>query len=518
MDKKYYTLLMSVEDFANLNSEDALEHIGNLIDYSWDLQKTEGLKHAIKLVDKLHQRQLTTRQFDVLNYYLANAWANLRILLRGGKEKLWDWEQEELEKEIIHLRLALQGDDLQGLTREERCPIITNLGNTLNHIGRFIEAIECWDEVIKIDHSFAMAMGNRGIGLIHYASVLYDNGHQLILLKSAQKDLKNALSGELHEEARQGFNRHLEWLNSLALGKDVESYKYFLGSSKGEIQYRKWCLHNRLFLNPLNDLGPYPIGARDIFSTPPIVTGISQGPYYQGYFNQMKQEFVSARFLYYEGINDKQAHFSDKEVLLINTLDYPAYSLAIEKVKAAFKVAYSIFDKIAYFFNHYLGLSINEKKVSFRTLWYEMQSRQKGLRHDFRQRQNWPLRGLFWLSKDLYEDKQGFKQSIEPSAQELCKIRNHLEHKYLKLHNEFWVTSTVDNHEAVSLSIDKLAFSMDRYEFEEKTLRLLKMIRSALIYLSLAIHCEENQRAKERNADDIIPVMPLDIIEDGWKT
>lgn len=43
------------------------------------------------------------------------------------------------------------------------------------------------------------------------------------------------------------------------------------------------------------------------------------------------------------------------------------------------------------------------------------------------------------------------------------------------------------------------------------------MARSALIYLSLAIHCEEQQRSKERYPNDIIPKIPLDIWEDEWK-
>src|SRR5262249_34479893 len=41
------------------------------------------------------------------------------------------------------------------------------------------------------------------------------------------------------------------------------------------------------------------------------------------------------------------------------------------------------------------------------------------------------------LSKDLYQAEPGFQSAIEPDAQELNEIRNHLEHKYLKVH-EMW--------------------------------------------------------------------------------
>ncbi|HHT9132747.1 MAG TPA: LA2681 family HEPN domain-containing protein [Candidatus Tripitaka californicus] len=268
----------------------------------------------------------------------------------------------------------------------------------------------------------------------------------------------------------------------------------------------------------MNDLGPYPIAARDVFHTPSIVVGIKEGPYYHGYFNQMKQEFVSARYLYHEGISVRRPHFSDRDVRLFNTLDYPSYSLAVEKVKTAFRVSYSLFDKIAYFLNHYLHLSIPEKEITFRKFWYASQHKKKGLRPEFQRYENWPLRGLFWLSKDLYENEPDFKKSIEPDAQALSETRNHLEHKYLKLHENDWSGPPSNNEEVFLALRDTLAFSIYRGEFQAKTLRLLKMIRAALIYLSLAIHCEEQQRAKRREIkNNIVPGMPLDILEDGWK-
>lgn len=63
----------------------------------------------------------------------------------------------------------------------------------------------------------------------------------------------------------------------------MDSFSF--GDSEQEIQYRRWCLRNRLFINPLNDIGLHPISAHDILTTPAIVVKIGEGPYYQGYFN-----------------------------------------------------------------------------------------------------------------------------------------------------------------------------------------------------------------------------------------
>ena len=98
--------------------------------------------------------------------------------------------------------------------------------------------------------------------------------------------------------------------------------------------------------------------------TPSIVVKPGEGMHFQGFYNQLKQEYASARYLYYEGTTPTTPHFSDKGVLLINTLDYPCYSLAVEKMKMAFRMAYSLLDKVAYFLNDHLALGVPERKVN----------------------------------------------------------------------------------------------------------------------------------------------------------
>ena len=87
-------------------------------------------------------------------------------------------------------------------------------------------------------------------------------------------------------------------------------------------------------------------------STPPPVIG---------FFNQMKQEYVSARFTLYEGLRDTKIHFSDRGVQLFDTLDFPMHSLATERVRAGFRIAYSLLDKVAFLIDHYWQLGLVDK-------------------------------------------------------------------------------------------------------------------------------------------------------------
>jgi hypothetical protein len=283
---------------------------------------------------------------------------------------------------------------------------------------------------------------------------------------------------------------------------DMDSHP--TGRSKKERRYRQWALRNCLFLNPLNDLGPHAIAAQDILSLPSFTTSTDEFPQLFGFFNQLKQEFVSGRWLLYDGLHSEDVHFSDRRVSLVNTLDYPTYSLAIEKVKAAYRIGYSILDKIAYFLNEYAALGVKPRDVYFKTIWYEKgNAQQRVVREQFALSKNLPLRGLYWLAKDLFDPElQGV---MEPDAQELYTIRNRLEHSYLKVHDMLISRSGTD---ALSrMFTDRLAHSVARDDFQAKTLQVYKLARSALIYLSLGMHREEQRRAAGKLGELVAPML-----------
>jgi len=534
-----YERLMSKSDLADLDADGALEHIGKLIDLSGDLRRKEGLERALWLSEELQQRGLSADRRALCHYFQGNAWASLRVL--AGEDQ-GVWEQPELEREIYHFRMALRDESASDLRPERVCQILTNLGNVMSAVGRPVEAIECWDRALQRLPAFAMARGNRGYGLLYYATSIHDEGHKALMLKFAHADLQEALSPELRRYLEGNTHEGLErvkteiegYLTAEYLVKDANVADFPLGDSEEEVAYRRWCLTERLFLNPLNDLGPHAIAARDVLVLPPLVTHFEKGPTgpaLLGMYNQMKQEFVSARYLYYEGITSNAVHFSDKGVRLYDTLDSPAYSLAVEKTKVAFRMAYSILDKIAFFLKHYLDLSIPEREATFRKVWYREGKRKNGLELVAAGTRNWPLRGLFWLSKDLHEDDPGFREALEPEAQELRDLRHALEHRYLKLSHDWWsgfktarselfelLSPETSRPEALDALDDNLALLENRLDFDAKALHMFKTVRAAMIYLCLAVHWEEQRRAQNRDQDRPVPWMEAFFIEDEWKS
>ena len=490
-----YSRLIAVENLSGIQNDRAISHIGELANTSLDLRKEEGLVRAIRLSEELESKDLTPAQHSIFYYNFANCWSWLGALRRKGTARSFDFEQEELEKQILYYRTAYSSVGFSEQPREQKCKNLTNIGCLFSNIGRFVEAVEYFDKAIELDHYFGMAVGNRGYGLVYYAQAHYNLGHRDLLRKHAYIDLKKAESLPLEGNAKEVFERTALWIESQLgktyLEKTDDLNDYPLGDSDEEIRYRKWCLENRLFLNPLNDLGPFPRFAHDILSLPNIVVEPGEVPYFHTFFDQIKQEYVTARFLFYDGTHSKNTHFSDKDVLLYNSLDYPAYGINIEKVKIAFRMLYSEFDKIAFMLNFYFRLNIGERQVYFKRLWYKKEKHNTILRKEFSVMENWALRGLFWLSKDLHIE--GFQSTLEPNAQEIAEIRNYLEHKYLKV-----IDTNLPCKEVVEDPFmgypDRFAFRIYRGELEAKTLKLLKLVRASLIYLSFAIHIEERIR------------------------
>jgi LA2681-like HEPN len=510
------TMLASKPTIECLSNDDAFDLIGRLIDQASDDAALELIEHSLDLADKLEARGLQPQDMALLDYFRANAWACRYQQRLGDRTAIWDFEQPEVRQQIFLLRRAINSPGFIAMNATRRCQIFTNLANQLDTLGRFIEARAYWNAALTITPNFWMARANRGRALMHYAAALYDQRYAEVFSVHAHGDLIKAVehvSSHPHlgdsqlisffSKSAQQISQHYD---IEAIGKAHKPNDWDMGNEPIERAYRHWCLANVLFLNPLNDIEATSVAARDILTLPDFITKINEPPIVVGMFNELKQGFVSARWMLWEGIQSDDTHVSDRQVLLYNTLDYPAYGLSVEKVKIAFRMAYSTLDKIAYFLNHYLALGIPERQVSFRKIWREKSD--GPVRERFSKSENWPFRGLFWLSKDLFEEDM--RDSTEPEARALDELRNHLEHKYVKVHEMLLPSMSQSD-----LFHDTLAHSITRSDLERRTLRLMQLVRSALIYLSLGMHREEQERSKGK--DGLMAAMPLDPWCDEWK-
>jgi hypothetical protein len=508
--------LMLIE-VVSLPVSDGLHFLGWLIDLSFDqvnmALREKGTARALEWAGVIDKMDLTDTQRLELDYFQANAWAN-RDEKAKNKQTATAWSNEPLQHQILFLRRAVNNPAFDDAETVRKCQVLTNLANLLTTIGRFVEAHEYWNRALAIEPRFWMALGNRGCGRIKYANAIYSQHTRQELIWAAYRDLTHAIAlVDEYPHGSPGAPEFFKWhINELLarfgpdfLNHEMKFFDYSLGRSHREKDYRIWALRERLFLTPLNDLGTYNAAATDPLHLPAYVAPLNEPPILIGFFNQIKQEYVSARWLLFDGMNSDKPHFSDREVHLLNTLDYPVYSLAVEKMKLAFRAAYSIFDKIAYFLNAYLKLGIPEKQVNFRSVWSVHYNNTSTLRAEIECLENWGLRGLYWLSKDFFETT--FSDVTEPDARNINSDRNHLEHKYFKVHDDLF--DLVPD----PLFMDTLSRSIKRRDLEKKTLRLLKLARAALIYLACGMSARERYLREAKSQDVMIANKELPTME-----
>ena len=432
-----------------------------------------------------------------LLYFKANCFAALGAA-KYDEEYAWSWSQDCAIGELLALRSAIVEDSFDDLGVERKYQIRTNLGNLFNSLGRCSEAIENWNTALQYLPGGAMAKGNKGYCLSNYGSSLYDPGHAGIFFLESQRVLQEALStsafwdsGE-DERAKTHFSHILEWVTTTLMNSGVSSrydpHTPTLSGNQDQQDYHHWCLSNHLFLNPLNDVMTSSLAAADLLHLPNHTYKVDEPAHFPIYFNQLKQEYVSARYRLYSSQLIGQPNHADAEVLLMDNFDGAGFGHQQDDLKRAFLGAHSIFDKIAVFLNDYFCIGMNPKHIHFRNVWETIEKGGvKKLRPAFEENRNWLLRGLYYMSKDFFEGD--FQEIALPEAKEFSECRNHLEHSYLVL----------TDFDPEPVAINHIRY-MHEQTFAKKTRRLLKMSRAALIYLSLAMRREEQLREESENS------------------
>jgi len=407
-------------------------------------------------------------------------------------------------KQLGALRRSIASVDFEKLPNQHRIQVRTNLGNAMLDHFRFQEAIEHYDKALLINPNYGLTLANRARGLTGYARYVNDASHQQMMLSAARQNYLTTLGKsavfESIEQLQQlvpQFAYYAEGLKSVvddrASDQVLKKNEKRLGRSKSERAYRQYCLENALFLNPLNDAFVHPIAATDSLVLTSICKPLNEAdhqlPTEFSLYNRIKQEYVTARFLLYEGLTTSGLHFSDREVKLADTYDYTVHGLAYEKLRIAYRVAYGVLDRVAVLINHYWRLGHKPTSVGFPRVWYEKRN-SSNFHPVFLSTNNPVIEALISLSKDMHSEDQ--LSLSEPDARFLADLRNALEHRFVEVTDDFMglVSAYTDipksGHVRIPLSI-----------LQNRTLRMLKMARSACINVCLAINIEEQNKPRD---------------------
>lgn len=492
-------------------TDEQLQTLGANINAAFDNRDIDALEKAICDCDAYRNDATNQDEIAALDYFTGNAYSNIDLLKHHDKESIWQYERAEQIKAIKYYRKCVANDKISEQTKTNFIQVYTNLGNIFSESGRTIYAIELWQRALDIDPDFGMAGGNRCKGLVYYADILYDQSHRAIFYRYSYKlfprfiDCKS-ISPEDRKLFLDDFLCIEKSLDKNFLDAEDDFTECSLGETTDEKIYRKWVLASSLYLNPLNDILFYTAVAHDVLHLPNMIVKTGEFPVFHGFFNEIKQTFITARYLHFSHLKEENdvVHYSDTDRHLLDTRDYSLYGYKYELLKNAFKMCYSIFDKIAYFVNEYFDLGVDKDRVSFRNVWYRDGAINPKLEPLSKLKNN-PLRGLYFLSKDFLSKDDEYLEVADCDAQKIAEIRNHLEHKYCKIHSQE-VNKSDTPVVGLFAKFDSLSYSITEKELQDKTYRLLKTAREAIIYLSLAVH---NGEEKRREANQHLVTLSL---------
>ena len=146
---------------------------------------------------------------------------------------------------------------------------------------------------------------------------------------------------------------------------------------------------------------------------------------FESFLYQMKQEYVSARWLLYQGLTVKTPDFSDRDVFVSATEPLPSL-LGNRKGQSRLQDFHSL-RKIGFFVNAYMELGIPERTGS-ETLWAHGRKHTNSKR--IRLTGNWGFCAV--PARQGLLRGGGGDELAEPQARGLSDIRNHID-KYLRV-------------------------------------------------------------------------------------
>ena len=473
----------------------------------------EGLKSLLdEMIDFLGENN-TAKEDASFNYYFGTGLGTYAdYLVRTGRD-YFDEEVVSLRStSMYHFRRARNLYNPK-MHRDPRAKLrlLTNYANEIDTIGRVIEALRIYREILDVNEEFSIALGNYGRAISFLANMVNDTGHYRDLHCYAYQAIKKAINTpdpDMHEQAIKAFeeqiNEYEESPSARILAEPIRYDEHLLGDDCEERDYRRWCLEKHLFLNPMNEVREIETAfAHDPLTITSYTEFVGEKelaeksatnpPRWYAMLNQLKEEYVYARYQFYEGNKNGDVHFADKEVKLsLASYDYSNYSIRIEQIKSAYRGLYSMLDQISFFINDFWKLGLGEKQADA----YHVYNAKNY------PRDNIALGSLYWVLREFYETYKGAEQASE---KKISILRNALEHKYVKVHGCEWDGK---------LQIDDDNFyHISEEDLKKYTMRMLQLCRESLIYLVYAIGIDDSKKDKSEKVANL----SVSDFPDDWK-
>lgn len=483
--------LKSQSNYIEVNLASPLIEIGS------GLKDINLIKEGIDILEKWLAQANNKRSLVRINYNLANGYMSLYEQLKSINK--WDITTLPGNKDLQKAKKCLR--DARNLIlfaeKAQQPKILTNYGNCLDNLGRSLEALKIYDEALKIAPNFNMALGNKAIAIKQFAAIagvfrgaIYIEAYQILrkiindpqVINTCTISAKNSFEKEM-----KNIEGRIEDKTMLSVDLTHESYSNN-GLSDFEKFYLEFCSKNNLFLHlHILDSTCDAAVVDSVFINTLMLEGKNERFLeLSKTINQIKEDFMIARLLLVESLY-KRSEFRQlsKRTTLVNTKDNSVFHIYAGLLKTTFRLAYNILDKIAFFINDYVELRMNEKHIYFSNIW-ELNNK---IKEQLLNTKNQSLYALY----DVYLD-------FKPNGyfERLKQIRHCLVHRKLILFSDEKTSyDKPDDHSHIGWNT-----------MVNKTIELMYLVKSAIIYLINFVEIEERKKLKKYKDIQIKRVKP----------
>jgi tetratricopeptide (TPR) repeat protein len=492
MDEGKYPEALMVADTVS----EPLHRASILVDAGFALGKSGKVRQGTAIFEDLSNSEYGKKYArHSLLYNIANGHYAIYSLRKIRRKKTIPPNDDDLRTAKKLYRETLK--ELPSEKGSFSSQVWVNYGNCLSHLGRSIEAIECYQRGLKADATNGMAAGNLGIGLEHVAQIM---GHYIHEYRALAHDtLTRALGPAMHlkfgsmqaVQSFQTYHKRLEdFLKAHKEPINVPEPVKTRGRTKREKEYVQFCIDKGLFLNAWVGDSSLSPGIVDEISYGPIITPIDDDyvvPELLRILNEIKEAYATARYLYF--LSQRENSLLDKissMTIYFDNLDYDVNGIYTGLCKTAYSRAFDILDKVGRIINVYF--EIGERKVEFWDLLAEKQSLGEkhtlrfGVRPAVAKTGNYGLFALADVCIDYFEREHVDLKTIDIR-------RNKITHDYLTMR---LFTADTESDSVVNLD-----------SFAEQTENVLRLAKYAILYVVSAVNISEAQKKSTGPSGDV---------------
>ncbi|WP_057464019.1 LA2681 family HEPN domain-containing protein [Pseudovibrio sp. POLY-S9] len=384
-----------------------------------------------------------------------------------------------------------------------RSQAATNIANHLKVRGRYIEALDYYNEALDIMPRNAVAAVGE-LSLIDQLRYFIVHEHEWYRFYAETNSLyrrsvflEDTIRNNLDVLADLAGNQHVEFAQKL-----IEHRTSFNlpEQTSSQDSYETWVQKNNLALSLFCSPEEYNKKRYDLLSVPSFrgvgISG-SKPPDIFRMFNIIKSDYVLARRVLFEASNEsfeETANYSD-------TLDYATYGINVAAMASAQKTALDILEKISVIIACLLDLPSAERFHFKKTAFWR---RKKGgssweLTHKEVLRQiaskNNMMSVFLEIICDLHEDEDGY-------LSHLTSLRNFTTHRFLSVHDFPFAPEDAEKSHVGHFQQNELL---------DGAMKSLRLARACMFYLVDFIKRHQDQ---EQHASDLI--MSFDVPDHHW--